>query len=258
MRVILFLLCFCLPGVGPGRLHAEPPQILVGCSLSIPPYVIRQNDRGITLDLLRRSLANAGLEMRMRYDSNAANLEAFRRGELDALCITNAESTPTAYFSARPLMSFRNFAVTLEASDISLSGVADLSRYRVQGFSLASRLLPAEYAEAVAQSPDYREQADQMQQVRALFNGETDVIVMEQTIFRYFLSQLRRSEPDNPSYHAPHRYTELFPVTHYHAAFRSDSLRDRFDQGFLQLQQSGEQQQIINSYEQLLADYLFR
>ena len=250
----LLLLLLLLSVTAPS--YAET-RLLVGCSLSVPPYVIRQNDRGITLDLMRRSLANAGLGMQMHYDSNAANIDSFNQGKLDALCITNATATPSAYFSTLPLMSFHNVAISLESSKAELKRMADLSNYRVQGFSMASRLLPVEFAAAVQQSPAYVEQADQMEQVRALFLGETDVVVMEQTIFRYFLSQLRRADPDNRAYHATYRYAELFEPTEYHAAFRSEHLRNRFDLGFRELQESGELQKIILSYEKLLADYLF-
>ncbi len=256
MRLCLLLL-MCFPVFVSLSVRADP-AVLVGCSLSVPPYVIRQNHRGITLDLLRQALAHTGLSMRMHYDSNEANVDAFNQGRLDALCITNRASTPNAFFSAQPLMTFRNVAISLESRDIGLVGMNDLSRYRVQGFSLASRLLPDDFSAAVAKAPSYVEQADQMEQVRALFRDETDVVVMEYTIFRYFLSQLRRAEPENRAYQQPYRHAELFRPTEYHAAFRSEVIRDRFDAGHRQLKASGEEQRITDAYQQLLDDYLFR
>lgn len=256
MRLLLWLSFLLLSGAWLPLSAATVVQI--GCSLSIPPYVIPHNDRGIMLDLLRRSLANSGLSLHLEYNSNHSNADDFNQGRLDGLCITNRQATPTAFFASAPLVSFQNVAITLEERNLQLSNISDLGQYRVQAFSLARQLLPAEFAATVSAAPLYLEQGDQIEQVRALFAGETDVIVMEQTVFRYFLSQLRRQNPTGPAASKRYRYIILFPPTEYYPAFRTAALRDQFDQGFQQLHDSGEEQRIIQSYEQLLADYLFR
>src|SRR5690606_33976701 len=118
--------------------------------------------------------------------------------------------------------------------------------------------LPAEFSTAVSGAPLYLEQGDPIEPVRALFAGEADVIVMAKTVFWDFLSQLRRQYPTAAAATKPDPYAEVFPHTAYSAACRTATLRDQFDQGFEQLRASGEEQRIIQSYEQLLADYLFR
>lgn len=256
MRVVLLLSFLLLSGAWLPLSAATVVQI--GCSLSIPPYVIPNNDRGIMLDLLRRSLANADLTLQLEYNSNHSNADGFNQGRLDGLCVTNQQATPSAFFASLPLVSFQNVAISLEERSLPLSTISDLRHYRVQGFSLARQMLPAEFSTAVSAAPLYLEQGDQIEQVRALFAGEADVIVMEKTVFRYFLSQLRRQNPTAAAASKPYRYAELFPHTDYYPAFRTATLRDQFDQGFQQLRASGEEQRIIQSYEQLLADYLFR
>ncbi len=256
MRVVLLFSFLLLSGVWLPLSAATVVQI--GCSLSVPPYVIPNNDRGIILDLLRRSLANAGLSLNLQYSSNHQNANDFNQGKLDGLCRSNIQATPTAFFASAPLITFQNVAISLEERSLPLTTISDLQHYRVQGFSLARQLLPAEFGTAVSNAPLYLEQGDQIEQVRALFAGETDVIVMEKTVFRYFLSQLRRQNPTGPAAAKGYRYAELFPPTDYYSAFRTATLRNQFDQGFEQLRASGEDQRIIKSYEQLLDDYLFR
>ena len=68
MRVMLLFFFLLLSGAWLPLSAATVVQI--GCSLSIPPYVIPNNDRGIMLDLLRRSLANADLTLQLEYNSN--------------------------------------------------------------------------------------------------------------------------------------------------------------------------------------------
>lgn len=257
MKTILLFALLCTISV-PSAALTPGQTVTIGCSLSVPPFIIHQNNRGITLDLLRQSLAYEGIRLQLQYASNEDNVRAFNAGEIDGLCIGNPDTSPAGHFSTLPLVTFHNVAISLFRNYISLNSIDDLSRYRVQGFSMARHFLPAGYASAVESSPHYEEQPDQAEQVRALFSGTTDVIVMERTTFRYFLSQLRRQDPANLSTHQAYRMAELFTPTTYHAAFRSADLRDRFDRGFRQLTDSGEAAQISSSYETLLADYLFQ
>lgn len=250
-----FLLCF----LASPNTHAQTADaVRVGCGGSIPPYVIRQNDRGIVLDILRRAMQTQNKTIDVRYDNNSNNVTAFNKGELDIACITSASASPDALFSRQPLIVFHNVAISLSSRKVSLSGISSLGDYRIDAFNLASRLLPGNFAAEAARSPAYRELAEQKKQVEALFRGDTDVIILEQTIFRYFLSQLRRNDPNNATYQQAYQYHDLFPPTYYYAAFHSKQLRDSFNMGMGILIDSGEQDKILQSYERLLADYLIR
>ncbi len=264
MPLFLRLFAHCLPVLTLGLLTPlsasaqSADSVRVGCGNSIPPYVIRQNDRGIVLDILRRALQTQNKTIDVRYDNNTNNVIAFNKGELDIACITSLTASPNALFSRQPLIVFHNIAISLSSRKVSLTDVSSLGNYSITAFNLASQLLPDNFAAEAARSPAYRELAEQQKQVEALFNGETDVIILEQTIFRYYLSQLRRNYPNNPVYQQPYQYHDLFTPTYYYAAFHSKQLRDAFDIGMDILIDSGEQDKILQSYERLLADYLIR
>ncbi|MCD8522288.1 MAG: transporter substrate-binding domain-containing protein [Saccharospirillaceae bacterium] len=247
---------FCL--LTPATFAQSADAVRVGCGDSIPPYVIRQNDRGIVLDILRRALLTQNKTLDVRYNNNTNNVIAFNDGELDIACITSSSASPGAFFSRQPLIVFHNIAISLSSRKVLLNDVSNLGNYRIDAFNLASQLLPEQFTAEAARSPAYRERSDQKQQVEALFRGDTDVIIMEQTIFRYFLSQLRRADPNNPRYQQQYQYHDLFAPNYYYAAFRSKQLRDSFDMGMNLLTDSGELDKILQSYERLLADYLIR
>ncbi|WP_430460614.1 substrate-binding periplasmic protein [Thalassolituus sp. LLYu03] len=251
-KTLLLLATLLLPG------FASATTLIAGCGNSIPPYVLPQNDRGMALDVLRHALATQGYQLDFSYDSNANNVKAFNAGKIDITCISNSATSPDAYFSAQPLMVLHNMAISLAENGSGLASINDLSNYRVIGFNLAHKFLPAPYADAVSKSPEYKEEAEQIKQVEALFRGTTDVIVMDQTVFRYFLSKLRRSNPSDSSLRREYRYSNLFQPTYYYASFHSAAIRDAFDDGLKILKDSGDYEKLMAGYDKMLADYLFR
>ncbi len=244
----LFLLLFILP------LRAE--ILVVGCNGYIPPYVIQQNDRGIILDILRAALSSQGYQLKISYGNNTDNVHAFNEGMLDVACISNVNASPEAYFSSQPLLEMQNLAVILDTPEVTINSVADLSRYRVSAFNNATHLLTAPYAAAVSRSPQYTEYSDQSRQVASLFSHQSDVLILDQTIFRYYLSQLRRLSPNDTRLHSQYRFRRLFDSYYYYIAFHSEAVRNAFDEGLRIIRENGDYQHIMESYQKLLADYL--
>lgn len=241
-----------------GSATSTATTLVAGCGGSIPPYVIPQNDRGMALDILRQALATQGYQLNFRYASNEQLTTSFNAGELDIACISNATVSPSAYFSSQPLMVLHNIAISLNDDNLTLDNMAQLSKYRINAFNYATRFLPAEYAAAVASSPEYKESSEQIQQIYALFHRQTQVIVLDQTIFRYFLSQVRRKNPNDQALQLSYRYHNLFAPNYYYAAFHSAAIRDAFDEGLRILKDSGDYEKLMAGYERMLAGYLFR
>lgn len=237
---------------------AEPITIDIGCSVSTPPFVIRQNDRGIILDTLRAALTLNHIHPNFKYASNADNIIAFNDGKLDALCISTHTLTPSAWLSQYPIVAYQNVAISLTERSLNITSVNDLKGLTVVGFNNARDMLNKEFHALVNDSPFYREMTEPQEHVLALFKGETDVIVMEQTLFRYFLSRLRHSEPNNPLLHLPYSVSHMFPQTVYYAAFSHEPLRDRFDQALGHMLKNGSVETIKRNYATLLSDYLFQ
>lgn len=229
----------------------------IGCTISAPPFVIKENNRGILLDILHEALASQNITANFSYGSNHQTTEDFTKGKLDALCITRSTLPATTYTSAEPAISFQNSAVTLKENGITLHHTSDLSHYRVLSFHAASTVLPQAYSQAIKRSPLYLEASNQAEQVKALFLREVDVVIIGEPIFRFYLTKLRRSDPGNALYYQKYSFTELFEPSFYYPAFRTKDLRDKFDQGFKSLQDSGQLERIHKEYQRLIDRYFF-
>lgn len=238
--------------------HLWAESLVLGCGNSQPPYVIPQNDRGIALELMKRIMSAQGYQLSTQYDSTSILVKRFNNREIDILCVANPTVTPNAYFSTSPLMVFHNEAISLSKNNIELSSISQLSQYRVGAFNFARRLAPEPFADSVSKSPEYREYPLQEQQVADLYSGKVDVIIIDRMIFRYFLSKLRRANPGDQTLKAAFTSHPLFHPTRHYAAFHSEGIRDAFDMGMKDMHKSGEYDRVINSYEKLLSDYLFR
>ena len=118
-------------------------------------------------------------------------------------------------------------------------------------------MLPKEYLLAVKGSNEYLEQENQAEQVKALVSGEADVVIMGEPIFRFYLSQLRRSDPSNTLLYQKYVFYDLFKAAVYYPAFRSENLRNEYEKGFKLLKESGKLDKIHAEYQLLIDRYFF-
>lgn len=253
LAILLLVLFFASPA-----LLAQQPVVILGSGSSMPPYVIPDKDRGIALDVFRAAMAASHIRVNTRYANNAEVVRAFNDRNVDAVFVTNTNLTPGAYFSRLPLATFHNLAISLQDEHIEIEQVHDLADYKVGAFKLASKLMPPPFGDVVAAAKDYREYALQAEQVEDLFRGDRQVLVMDKTIFRYFLSQMKRKELRSANLRRAVHFNDVFEKRLYHAAFRSKAMRDQFDKGFDKIRENGRYERILQTYENLLADYLVR
>ena len=256
-RVAAALLLGLLLGGGCAA-YGQPSKVMLGSGSSMPPYVIPDKGRGIALDVFRAAMAASNIQVDTMYANNAEVVQAFNEQRVDAVFVTNPKLTPDAHFSRLPLAVFHNLAISLHDENIDVQQIGELSNYRLGAFKLASKLMPSPFPETVSQTADYREYSLQLEQVEDLYRGDRQVLVMDKTIFRYFLSQMKRKNPRSPSYRRAVHFNDLFAKRRYHAAFRSEEMRDKFDQGFDAIRENGRYERILRTYENLLANYLVR
>ena len=74
--------------------ESSQTQVNIGCTITAPPYVIKENNRGIILDIMREALANQGIETNFSYANNSQSVKDFSNGDLDALCMTRGTVAP--------------------------------------------------------------------------------------------------------------------------------------------------------------------
>lgn len=78
----------------------------------------------------------------------------------------------------------------------------------------------------------YIEIADQRVHSQMLIDGRADAIVADESIFAYYNDEIRDALPAEAQRGMPDLcFAAIFPKTDYHMVFRSESLRDIFDEG---------------------------
>jgi polar amino acid transport system substrate-binding protein len=235
-----------------------PSKVLsIGVSFSIPPWVIKDSDSGIELDILRAALEPYGYEIEPKYMSFGRVYQNFESKKLDGV-INVKEGVFEFGFLSDSVVSFQNYAISLRKKNfpetIPMSFLADK---KVVGFQEATTLLGSEFRQAVADNPNYSEVAKQHIQVNLLFVREVDFIVMDKSIFGYHWHNAMRSNAGlKNQYSQEVRFHSLFEKSDYAYIFRDEKVRDEFNQGLAKLKSNGRYDAIFKQYSDLADLYI--
>lgn len=211
------------------------------------PYVIRAADgmlSGLEYDLVMLAATTAGMQPRAVVAPFGRLPEDFRRGSLAAFTPANPAMNLPGCISDT-VLAYRNMAFSLQGRNLSIASPADLSALDVTAFQNAQLLLgPA--VGALAQKPDrYREVANQMLQVRALFSGRTDVVLAERRIFRF----LMRSPDAGVNTSLPLAEHDIFPPTLYGVAFQQQEDCISFNRGLAAIRRNGVYDELLRRWD---------
>lgn len=236
--------------------HQAKPTILeVGISMSIPPWVIKENDSGIELDILRESLKTQPYQIVPVYLPFERAYKLFETGHLDVVMNAKEGVSDTGYLS-QPVVNFQNYAISLAAKnypvEIPISFLEDKS---VVGFQKARHFLGEEYALMAAKNKRYQEVSKQSLQINLLFIREQDFIVMDKSIFGYYWFQATQSKPHSRQaqkrFMQAVRFHPLFPKSPYPFLFKNKQVRDNFDAGLATIKADGRYQAVLDKYDHL-------
>ena len=230
--------------------NAAQAALRIGVSFAIPPYVIADEDRGIEIELLRAALADSPEPLQVLYLPLARSFQMLESGELDGMLNLRPGMVDGVHYS-QPVLTFRNMVITSETRwpAGSLQRLTDLRQLKILAFQRAREILGRDFTSAVAAAPYYAETAKQSLQVRQLLRGRIDAVVMERRIFDYYLHDAA-SSGQYLSHEVNQRFVkhDLFPPTDYCFAFRSQSIRDRFNRNLARLRANGEFARILARY----------
>lgn len=237
-----------------GSVAAHAREVRVGVGFAIAPYVLRERDAGLEVDIIRAAFRAAGMATRFSYLPNLRLPLAFAQREVDCLATSvgydMAECTKWPVFYSAPTLIFQNYAVTLADRSLNIGSIGDLAGYVVLGFQDAARYLGPEFAAMAQGNPLYNELSDQSLQVRMLFSKRVDVVISEKRVFLYWRNRLKSSPAARAVDLAqPVRFSRIFPAQERQVAFADKSLRERFDQGLAAIRANGEYERIVQTYD---------
>lgn len=224
-------------------LYAE--DVHVAFSPSTPPYVFT-DETGITVDIVKESLALKGHVLTPAFVSIGRGFKLFKDGYIDATTIIKENSGLDAFYSDH-FMQYHNAVFALSSNHYTIHSLSQLSDYYLIGFQNAHKYLGQEF-EAVTQKSNkkYSEVADQKIQVLKLLKGHTDIIVMDRHIFKFY-KQALINEGKVPK-HIQTTLYELFPPTKYRVTFKDKRLLKDFNTGLGLLKESGRYDEIYHNY----------
>lgn len=256
MLTRLLLLLTFIAGLPCLASPAQEKKVVIGISFSIPPYVVKEENNGLELEILRQSFAVNGYKVLPSYLPLARTFMNFQDGSLDG--VINVKDGMIKGYYSDVVITFRNKAVSLEENNLTINSIDDLSRKSIVAFQRASTILGKDFGKVVEYNSEYREVADQSLQVKQLFKNRAEVIILEEKIFKYFRRWLfNRSRSLKGSYiltekelRKPVIYHDIFLPSEYKFAFISEKVRDDFNDGLRTIRNNGLYEQIINTYNQ--------
>lgn len=238
-KAALMAMTLCLGAAG----QAAEVKMVFGQSLA--PFANERDGKGIEIEIIRAALAASGHTLTLSFVPQARVPVAWAARDVDAAATVTPDSGIDAAYS-EVYIQYEDVVIAERGRFRPDLTVAELGGLRVVGFQNAARYLGPGFAAMARANKQYREQADQMSQVRMLFGGQTDVIVTERTIFQYQLSQLVESNFRERPFAVD--IFHLFDKIPYRVAFRDGAIRDDFNKGLAAIKKNGQLANITARY----------
>ena len=258
MKVIVC--CLWLIALPVESAAAEPARtIKIAFGDNTLPYTLPDSkDKlhlGISVDVIRESLENAGYKVEPQFVPYARRLILYKSGQgsqavdaaVDVIDGYVKEYDLQGYMSV-PTLSYQNVAISLKKRNLGLKTIADLTPYSVLAWQGASTVLGAEYAKMTTANAKYSETADQSSQVKRLYLGRIEVVQMAETIFLYWKKVITEEMRGTIDTSQPVEIVAIVPPISYSVLFKSAQVRADFDREYQKLVANGRLAEIIAHY----------
>jgi len=233
LRQLLAGLALATAGLVPAL--AAEVHIVFGQSLA--PFADERSGKGLEIDIIRAALqAGGGHSLRISFVPQARVPLALQAGQCDGAATITPDSGVAAAYSD-VYIHYQDFLIAPKGLFAQPPVLADLAGLRIVAFQRATQYLGPAFAAMARANPRYKEQADQLSQLRMLFGGQTDVIIAERHIYEHQLQRLRASSFREQPFEV--EMFALFDKIPYRVGFRDPALRDDFNKGLALLRAQG-------------------
>lgn len=244
-KIIYFLFCIT-PFFAVAQQNAKQEnELVLVAGLDKPPFIIEKADKGLQLDLIRQAFQSEQIAVNFVHIPLGRNITGFRRLNADGIMTLPAEYQHPAMFMSKSYINYQNVAISLAENQFVIDKISDLSDKSIIAFQNAKKFLGEDYELSVAYSMDYREVADQQQQMELLFLRRAEVIILDINIFKYFLKY-----KSDGVFTKPFKVHYIFNERPYSIGFKSEKMRDIFDTGIQSMKEDGSYQLILDNYLQ--------
>ena len=137
-------------------------------------------------------------------------------------------------------ITYNNIVVSI--NDFQINNLKDLKNKKIIAFQNATIYLGKEFENEVKDNKNYAEIANQEAQVASLMNGRTEVIVIDENIFKYYYKKSKLFKQKS------YKVYGIFSPTPYKIAFKDKKARDDFNEGLKILKSSGRYKEVFEKY----------
>ena len=239
--LLLLTVCFFCQAQTEHQSETKTLEVITG--LPKPPFILEDTNSGLQLDLIRAALLP---DYFVKFISVplGRNITSYQRMNVDGIAtLPIGYQHPNMYIS-KPYIDYQNVAISLAESDFTIESIDDLSGKSVAAFQNAKKFLGEDFSKKMAYLMDYREIADQMKQISMLYSRNTEVIVLDSRIFKYFI----RENAGQTRYKKAINIHYIFDERSYVAGFNTKELCEQFDLGIAKIREQGIYQQILDKY----------
>jgi len=207
--------------------------------------------QGIEFDLIKQILNLGAIETNSITKLPINDLPTALTDHPQVDMVVTVKKQADDFYYSDDFIGFNNVAITRVADKLSIFDISDLLDLNVLAFSGASQFLgpqfnksfnnanrPASYAELAHSDVAY-----QQKQIAAIVAGKADVIILDLTIFKWYIKQTGYNAMDHFVVHT------IFPQANkFQVGFRDKALRDIFNYNLNKIKVNGQ-------YDYTIADY---
>ena len=234
MIISIFILSIALSA------NTQAREIQLAAGLSLPPYIIKDSNRGMEYDIVKEALAKKGHVLKLVYLPFVRLLVDYKKYD-GAMTINESSDIKGNYSDV--VVVYKNYAISLKKKGIKINSISDLKNGMVVAFQNAKKYLGPNYAKTVKTNPKYRELGKQVLQVKLLYSGRADAIVTDINIFKFYRKKVKDMKTS-----AKIVFHDIFKGVGYKVLFNDASIRNDFNTGLKMLKKSGRYNAIIKSY----------
>lgn len=208
-----------------------------------PPFIIEKNGAGLQLDIIREAFMSVNYNVSFSHVPLGRSITGFKRFNTDGIAILPVDYQHPSVYVSKPYIKYQNVAVSLSDRNFIFDSIKGLTGKSVIAFQNAKKFLGDEYNASVGLSINYRELAEQTQQIEMLFARRTEVIILDINIFKYFVKSHVGGR-----YNQDFRVHYIFDEREYAAGFKTEQHRNLFDLGIAKIKEQGVYQLVLDRY----------
>jgi polar amino acid transport system substrate-binding protein len=230
------LLVFLLTFVG---IQVSAKSLRIALSNTRMPYINPDDGSGAEIEILKAIFKKMEYKLIPVYVGTSELPTSLENMKIDAAGCLFDLNDPHIYYSDS-YISYKNKVISLKKRALNIKTIKDISKHSVAAFGNAKHYIGGEYKLLVARSRNYTEYNDQSIQLKLLYQGRVDLVVMDYHFFKYN-SQKIKNLPDLDV-----SFADVLIPTKYGVAFKDAKIRNAFNKALKSIRDDGTYKKIAD------------